>query len=143
MIQKLRMAFKYYNQEMLRDLSHPLAAILSDPFMEEEAGYSEEALMTGECTDGCKEEGILPDVPEAAAACAAAGLLLYKKITKEEWKHRQWMRKVMFKLPRHYLQSHFLLHFVCCIHSPPLYRILRNTVEEPNYSWCRRTPKAA
>jgi hypothetical protein len=126
-IRKMHTAFKYYDREMLQELSHPLAAILNDPYIEEESGYTEEMLMAGECTDGPEEEGTLPEDPEEAAAFAAAGLLLNKKITKEEWRKRRFITKAMFSTPIWNLPKYFLLYFVACMMAPPLYRIVRES----------------
>lgn len=125
MIRKMNMAFKYYDAETLRELSHPLAAVINDPFMEEESGYTDEMLMAAECTDGPEEEGVLPKDPAEAEVFAAAGLLLQKKITRDEWKKRKWIRKVLFQTPRRYLPRFFLLYFTACMSAPPLYRIVK------------------
>ncbi|WP_274365502.1 IS1595 family transposase [Paenibacillus thermotolerans] len=125
MLQKLHEAYKCYDREQLSELHHPLAAVINDPADEEDCGLTDEILMAHECTDGIEEEGALPDDPEEAAAFSAAGLLLQKKITKEEWMKRKWIRKVMFQTPGRRLPGFFLLYFNACIWSPPIYRINR------------------
>ncbi|WP_199624869.1 transposase, partial [Paenibacillus alkalitolerans] len=118
LIRKMSTALRHYNRELLKDLSHPLAVILSDPYVEEGMGIDEQALMAAECTEGPEEEGVLPADPKIAAALNAAGLLQNRKITTEEWKKRRFVTKVLFSTPRWQVPNFFMLYFFACIHAP-------------------------